>query len=144
MDAGEKLSLRQFHAFHLHTHTLEPFSALHHAGLLFQEWVVDTYACIEQAELRWLRENQVQLKMETQGNLQTAIEDGHPLSRVSVKTLLPSTHIGSPRYMHQSVIPRLHGHCPALRQTYTFHHHDIQSKMAQGTGHPTAWPAYQR
>ncbi|CAG8652001.1 12727_t:CDS:2, partial [Acaulospora morrowiae] len=51
---------------------LESF-ALHRAGQLFQQYIVDAYACIEQSQLNYLRLNQKQIWAELYNGLQDTL-----------------------------------------------------------------------
>jgi len=73
------------------------------AGKLFQEYVVDAWAVSEQSRLRWIVNNQDQIRAESYQGLADAINqnpdiDGNDLG---VRTILPSSHTGSTRFMMQ-------------------------------------------
>lgn len=67
-----------------------------------QEWVVDAWATIEQKRLSWLRNNQQTLRADSYSSFEDAVAEGLPLRQIGVRTVLPSSHLGSPRYMSQS------------------------------------------
>ncbi|PKY59698.1 hypothetical protein RhiirA4_482672 [Rhizophagus irregularis] len=52
---------------------------LHWYGRLFQQWIVDMYAMIEQTHLNYLRHNQKQIQAELYSGLQDAINSGDNL-----------------------------------------------------------------
>ncbi|CAG8838456.1 16022_t:CDS:1, partial [Cetraspora pellucida] len=54
---SKTISQRQYFAYRLQWRPLFPH-ALHHAGRLFQQFIVDAYATIEQNRLNWIRQNQ--------------------------------------------------------------------------------------
>jgi hypothetical protein len=73
-------------------------------GRLFHQYIVDQYAKIELSRLNFLRFNQDNLRahlyyglIETFSNNDT----NKTLSDIGKKVILPSTFVGSPRYMHQ-------------------------------------------
>ncbi|RXK40560.1 hypothetical protein M231_02212 [Tremella mesenterica] len=139
--SNNTVSLRLWHAFHLFTRQHQPLSALHRAGMLFQEWVVDAYAVVEQKQLRWLRNNQAELRMESYNNLRLAIEDGINTSRIGIRTILPASHVGSPRYMYQTyqdcmAIVRFHGK-PTLFLTMTSNPNWTEIREQLGPGQAT-------
>ena len=98
------ISLRQWHSFHLHTRIRPTFSPLHHGGLLFQEWTVDAYATTEQRELKYYGKHQNRFRSENFAQLDAAIRDGEPLHRIGVPSVLPASHVGSPRYMKKNYL----------------------------------------
>lgn len=96
------ISLRQWHSYHLFCRQHCAPSPLLLGEALMQEWVVDAWATIEQRRLQWLQLNQTELRLETYNGFQSAVEDGLPTHRIGQRTLLPASHVGSPRYMHQT------------------------------------------
>ncbi len=88
------------------------FSALHRAGRLFQQYVVDMCAKMEQNNLNYLRHNQSQIRSElyqgfflfflTVPGLSDALSAGDSNGRnVGVRIVLPSSVKSSPRSMQQ-------------------------------------------
>jgi len=81
------------------------YNTLYRAGRLFQQYVVDNYAKIEQSRLNYLRRNQHQIRSE----LYKGIQDVLHAKDINVKSsddigkqfILPSSFIGGPRHMHQ-------------------------------------------
>ncbi len=71
---------------------------LHNSGRLFQQYIVDQYARIDQDRLRYLQQNQQQIRSELYQGLEDHINanDG---GRVGQRTVLPSSYIGGPRHM---------------------------------------------
>src|SRR5215472_877489 len=69
------VSQAQFYAYHLHTRD-NVFSTIHHSGRLFQEWLVDAWAQIENNRLRFHRMNQGKLRAELYNGLQDAVLGG--------------------------------------------------------------------
>ena len=71
---------------------------------LFQQWIVDRYVKIERDRIECIRNHQKQLRIESyQGlvdHLNNSANDMN--SQVSKMIVLPSTFIGSPRYMIQN------------------------------------------
>lgn len=117
-----KLSSMDFYAYRLHFRNAN--SILHRAGKLFQQFVVDAYARIEQERLRYLRFNQRKIRADLYQGIEDAIEAGDTIaSRIGRRIVLPSTHINSPRNMAQRyqdamAIVRVYGK-PDLFITFT-------------------------
>jgi len=72
-------------------------------GHLFQQWIVDGWASIEQSKLNWIHWNQKTLHSDVYSDLCDAIAnaDHTNLNEVGQHTILPSSHIGSPCHMFQ-------------------------------------------
>ncbi|MCP3668651.1 MAG: hypothetical protein GY696_40250, partial [Gammaproteobacteria bacterium] len=96
------VTMLQFYAYRLAIR--QDFSALHLAGKLFQQFIVDAYVKIEQSRLFFLLNNQKQLRCELYKGLMDYIgseaeERGIPAGKV---TILPSSFHGSDRNMQQN------------------------------------------
>lgn len=80
---------------------------MHYYGKLFQQYFVDSYAKMEHFRLDFLRYQQQQLRVELYSGPTDALyrdfpgENGDVGRMISRRAILPSTHVGSPRYMHQ-------------------------------------------
>ena len=79
------------------------FSALHLAGRLFQQFVVDAYVKVEGQRLDFIRRNQQQLRADSYQGLMDHLENvaNERNLRAGNVVILPSTFSGSPRNMHQ-------------------------------------------
>ena len=97
---GGKLPQAQYYTYRLHEHTNEPPTLLY-GGKLFQQFVVDAWARIEQSKLSWLRFNQGTLCAAQLNGIMDAAHAGDHLSNVGQPIILPSGHIGSPQSMFQ-------------------------------------------
>ena len=79
--------------------------SLFYGGKLFQQFVVDTWANYEQRKLNWARTHQHTLRSELYQGLQDAAvhdrHDGEDVRVLGCKLILPSSHVGSPRFMTQ-------------------------------------------
>jgi hypothetical protein len=95
-----RVSQLQFYAYYLHTRD-DIFSTVHRSGRLFQEWLVDAFAQIENNRLQFHRLNQDKLRADLYSGLQDAILGGADLADIGQRIILPSTFIGSPRHMVQ-------------------------------------------
>jgi len=98
------ISDRCYYAYRLHVRD-GPQPPLFYSGKLFQQFVVDAWANCEQRRLNWARTHQHTLRSELYQGLQdVAVHDRHDRKDVRVlghKLILPSSHIGSPRFMTQ-------------------------------------------
>lgn len=67
-----------------------------------QEYLCDNWAKCEQNRLSFLRHNQPKLRAELYQGLQDALaDDAVRADTVGKRIVLPSSHVGSPRYMNQ-------------------------------------------
>jgi hypothetical protein len=76
---------------------------LHLSGRLFQQWIVDQYAKVEQERLQYIRHNQRKIRAELYQGLMDA--DG---ARVGTRIVLPSTFMNGPRYVFQLHLPNFY------------------------------------
>ena len=74
-----------------------------YGGRLFQQFVCDAWASIEQSNLTWVFHNQKKLRSDLYQGLQDlAARDANPdLGQHGRSVILPSSHTGSPRFMQQ-------------------------------------------
>ena len=78
-------------------------------GNLFQQYIVDNYAKMEQNRLAYIRHNQKKLRCEIYQGLQDAVRIDDPvgsassqnMANIGKRVILPSTFIGGPRHMIQ-------------------------------------------
>jgi hypothetical protein len=91
-----------FHSYYLHDRPGIK-SLLLRGGRLFQEWVVDAAAVIEQNRLKWISENQPKLRAEKYSSLRQVVAE-HPEANaddIGHRVVLPSSFSGSPRQMRE-------------------------------------------
>ena len=91
-----------YYAYRLHQRRNEPSTILQ-GRRLFQQWVVDGWASTEQSKLNWIRNNQKTLRSDVYSGLRDAVAGGDhtSLNEIGQRTILPSSHTGSPRHMFQ-------------------------------------------
>ena len=77
------------------------FNVLHTGGRLFQQYATDMWCKTEKADLDWVKHNQTQLRAELYQGLQDAIHDGADPASIGKRIVLPATHTGSPRQLHE-------------------------------------------
>ncbi|KAG5562074.1 hypothetical protein RHGRI_004950 [Rhododendron griersonianum] len=97
----EGVSMREFYAFRLQFRDSEGKTLLQ-GGRLFQQFVVDCYAAIEQDRLNFVRCNQNILRSDLYSGLRDAVTAGDAdASEVGTRFILPSSFTGGPRNMNQ-------------------------------------------
>jgi hypothetical protein len=98
-----RLTLTRFVAYRLHARPGE-FSTILRAGRLLQRYVVDMFAIADQNRLRYIHENQSELRAALYGGLEDALTQNDSninLSELGQRYILPSSYVGGPRYMYQ-------------------------------------------
>jgi Helitron helicase-like domain at N-terminus len=102
----------RFWAYRLHNRMLpagdglparmEPTTILR-SGRLSHQLIVDVWACAEQLNLRWIKQNQATIRSELYGGLVDALNGNQNANPAAIgqQIILPSSHIGSPRHMMQ-------------------------------------------
>ncbi|CAG8493504.1 1602_t:CDS:2 [Acaulospora morrowiae] len=94
-----RVTMMQYYAYRLQVHRYVPQEsfALHRAGRLFQQYIVDAYACIEQNRLYYLRSNQKQIRIDLYSGLQDMLIANDELpqngTHIGKRILLPSSFI---------------------------------------------------
>lgn len=87
---------------------------------MFQQYIVDAYACIEEGRMNWIRNNQKQLRAELYSGLRDAINQGDVMTNsIGKMTILPSTYIGGPRYRVQNY--QVNKYCIRYSQNFVMH-----------------------
>lgn len=93
------VTVMEFYSFRL---MLRRDSYIHSFGKLFQQYIVDQYAKMEEQRLMFIRYNQTQLRADLYQGLQNAVSSGDANPRTLGKRIvLPSSFEGSPRQMQQ-------------------------------------------
>lgn len=78
-------------------------------GRLFQQYIVDAFSAIEQNRLWWIRTNQKKIRMMVYQNLVDLLSKSdvkYPMN-AGQSYILPSSFVGSARYMHQNFLDSL-------------------------------------
>ena len=83
------------------SHTNHPFTL--HAGRLTQQYIIEAWPIIEDAKLRWIRENQKALRRDVYLGVVDALAQDADIDpdNIGKRFILPSSHIGSRRFMCQ-------------------------------------------
>uniref|UniRef100_A0A0R0JUR6 Helitron helicase-like domain-containing protein n=1 Tax=Glycine max TaxID=3847 RepID=A0A0R0JUR6_SOYBN len=73
-----------------------------HSRKLFQQFIVEGYTMVESERLSYIRNNQKKLRVDKYSSLQTSLDTRTAKGLTKGKrVILPSTFVGSPRYMDQ-------------------------------------------
>ncbi|KAL5137844.1 Replication factor A protein 1 [Glycine soja] len=73
-----------------------------HSRKLFQQFIVEGYTMVESERLSYIRNNQKKLRVDKYCSLQNSLDTGIAKGLTKGKrVILPSTFVGSPRYMDQ-------------------------------------------
>ena len=99
-DNKRKMSAMEFYSHRLMQRS--DFNIILKSGRLLHQYIVDMYAKIEQERLNYCFFHQHELRCELYQGLSDAINSGDvDGASVGKKIILPSSFIGSPRFMHQ-------------------------------------------
>ncbi|KAH1086548.1 hypothetical protein GYH30_018184, partial [Glycine max] len=95
------LTMREWFSYRLQCRSNESKTLLN-SRRLFQQFFVDGYTMVESERLSYIRNNKKKLRVDKFCSLQQSLDDG---SRKGLnkgkRVILPSTFVGSPRYMDQ-------------------------------------------
>ena len=75
------------------------FNYLHRYGKLWQQYIVDNWAKVDDNDLNYLQDNQKTIRRAYAAGLEAAIENDEVKS-AGIPTILPRSHVGSPRWFH--------------------------------------------
>lgn len=95
-----KVTMQQFYSFRLARR--QGFSALHQAGKLLQQYIVDAYVKVEGCHLNFVANNQAQLLVSMYSGLMDHLAANDQSGDPGIPVILPSTFTGSPRNMQQA------------------------------------------
>jgi len=96
----KKVSAMDFYAYRTMIRKI-PENYLLCYNQLFNQFIVDMYAKIENERLRFIRFNQSKLKVDQYIHLKDAFENDGDLEDIGQKYILPASFIGSLRRMHE-------------------------------------------
>ena len=98
------ITILQFYSYRLAVR--KNFSAIHYAGKLFQQYVVDAYVKTEASRLDYIRRNQCSLCVELHQGLMDHLHSEAEQQNIKPgrMVMLPSSFHGSPRAMQQNYI----------------------------------------
>lgn len=133
-----RLTERMWYRYHLFDR-VGVFSVIHRGGKLFQQYLVDSFAVIDQAVLEYLRHHQATIRADLYNGVQDALlQEDNDAEAVGRRTILPSSYTGGDRAMAQiyqdsMVIVRVLGK-PSLFTTVTANPNwkEIQDQLLDG------------
>ncbi|XP_074356007.1 uncharacterized protein LOC141695678 [Apium graveolens] len=95
------VSLREYYCYKIMIHNYEGLTP-HLAGRLWQQYVVDQFAAIEQYRLDWVSMHQTTMRADLYNSVRDALSKGdHDPMHVGKAVILPASFTGSQRYMSQ-------------------------------------------
>ncbi|KAF8801157.1 hypothetical protein BYT27DRAFT_7047348, partial [Phlegmacium glaucopus] len=101
---AQNVTQRCYHAYRLHSR-LREIPLLQWGGNLFQQYVVDAWAAVEQSTLNWIKHHQKDLRAEVYSGLRDAVlgdrDNNINLAEHGRRIILPSSFIGSEHHMMQ-------------------------------------------
>ncbi|CAL8992823.1 unnamed protein product [Prunus brigantina] len=118
-----RIPMRAFIAYQIQERAPQ-LDTLLKGGRLFQQFLVDAYATLEEDRLDYIRKNQKNLRSEVYKGIYDAISKGdNDANNIGQRVILPSSYTGSARYMVNNyqdamAICRQYGH-PDLFITFT-------------------------
>ncbi len=74
---------------------------IQHVSHLYQQYIIDQYAKIEQNRLNYLRQNQSTLRTELYQGAVDAVHTEDNANNIGQRVILPSSFAGRPRQMYQ-------------------------------------------
>ena len=98
-----RVTLLQYSAFRLHSRPDE-FSTILRGCRLFQTYLVDMFACIDQERLHFIQTQQPKLRTTLLNGIEDALsvnDDNVDLNELGQRIILPSSYLGGPRDMYQ-------------------------------------------
>ncbi|XP_019413906.1 PREDICTED: uncharacterized protein LOC109325794 [Lupinus angustifolius] len=98
---GRRITCREYYSYMLQIRPND-HSLLLRSGRLLQQYVVDNYVKVEAGRLRWIRQNQNNIRAEVYQGLQDALHVGeYNAANIGQRTVLPSSFISSRRDLTQ-------------------------------------------
>ncbi|XP_074336458.1 uncharacterized protein LOC141673604 [Apium graveolens] len=117
------VTMREYYAYKLMISPDERMN-LHVGGRLWQQFIVDAFAAVEQYRLDWIRNHQSTIRSDLYRSIRDSLTNGDTnTGDIGKNVILPATHTSSQRYMNQYfkdslAICRTIGH-PSLFLTMT-------------------------
>ncbi|KZO92363.1 hypothetical protein CALVIDRAFT_468331, partial [Calocera viscosa TUFC12733] len=101
---GRNVTEMEYYRYRLHFRNLPWAQHLFLCGRLFQQYIVDAWACVEQDRLQWIEYNQKTIRAELyNGLVDAAANNDHArdASQLGKRVILPSSFVTSTRFMYQ-------------------------------------------
>ncbi|KAJ1701662.1 hypothetical protein LUZ63_001441 [Rhynchospora breviuscula] len=98
----QHVTMAEFYCYRLHMRVLGCPIILK-SGRLLQQISIDMFACVDQSRMWYIHENQAVLRSDTYTNVRNDVINNDMFGQtVGKRIILPSSHVGSPRYMYQN------------------------------------------
>lgn len=109
LNSTKNLTPLQYYSYRLAFPLLSSFSSILYCSRLTQQYIAQAYIIIENSRLDFLRYNQNKLRIKCYQGLVDHVQQSasnhsknfENKDKIGTLFILPSTYIGSPRYMHQ-------------------------------------------
>ncbi|XP_026398220.1 uncharacterized protein LOC113293999 [Papaver somniferum] len=96
----KNITMREYYAFIIQQRAGDGQTLLR-GGRLFQQYVVNAYATIEQSRLQWVKSHQKEIRCDLYNCIKEAVRAKYTKPASTGRVILPSTFTGGPRYMIQ-------------------------------------------
>ena len=97
----KRLDQRVFYCYHLHF-CPHQFNKIFRCAQLFQQYVDDAWAVVDQNKLDWIRQHQHKLQADVYNGLEDSLTcDDVDAGLIGHRVVLPSSYTGGDRYMQQ-------------------------------------------
>ena len=100
LETNRKITVADYYAY-LFQERRNDFNLLLKSQELLNMYAVDMYAKVETERLNFYRFNQQQLRVTEYQNLRDSLVQDRDLASIGRLTVLPSNHVGGPRYMNE-------------------------------------------
>ncbi|KAJ3706867.1 hypothetical protein LUZ61_010572 [Rhynchospora tenuis] len=98
----QHVTMAEYYCYRLHIR-MQGSPIISKSGRLLQQLAIDMFACVDQARLWYIHENQAALRSDTYTNVRNVVINSDMFGRtVGKRIILPASHVGSPRYMYQN------------------------------------------
>ncbi|KAJ3688219.1 hypothetical protein LUZ61_017383 [Rhynchospora tenuis] len=98
----QHITMAEFYCYRLYVRVFGS-AIIFVSGRLLQQLAIDMFACVDQARLWYIHENQQLFRSDTYANLRNAVINNDMFGQtVDKRIILPSSHVGGPRYMYQN------------------------------------------
>ncbi|KAJ1689867.1 hypothetical protein LUZ63_014022 [Rhynchospora breviuscula] len=104
----EHVTMVEFYCYRLHMR-VDGSPVISKSGRLLQQISIDMFACVDQARLWYIHENQASLRSDTYANVRNAVLNNDMFGRaVGKRIVLPSSHVGTWPEITRNLLPGQH------------------------------------
>lgn len=101
VNLNKTVSMMSYYCYHLMIRESSARNFLLRCGQLLNQFVVDTFWRVEAERLIYIRNHQAALRCDEYIHLRDAMNNDGDAENIGQHVILPSTFIGSPRYLHE-------------------------------------------